>query len=189
MTVEHVRGTLHQIGENFRAAEALSPLVAEAAERVIAALQAGNRVMFCGNGGSAADAQHLAAELVGRYLRDRRPLPALALTVDTSALTAIANDYGYEEVFARQLAGLGRAGDVLVALTTSGNSPNVLRAAAVARTMGIVVIGMTGAGGGALAQACDLCIRVPADRADRVQELHIAIGHILCGLIEAAVCG
>ncbi len=189
MTVEHIRGTLRRIAENFHAAEALSPLVAEAAARVVAALQAGNTVLFCGNGGSAADAQHLAAELMGRYLRDRRPLPALALTVDTSALTAIANDYGYEQVFARQLRGIGRPGDVLVAITTSGNSPNVLRAVETARAMGIASIGMTGAGGGALAGLCDLCIRVPAERADRIQEMHIALGHILCGIVEEALCG
>jgi D-sedoheptulose 7-phosphate isomerase len=188
MTVEYIRTSLRQIAENFRALEALSPQVAEAAGLMVAALKAGNKVMFCGNGGSAADAQHLAAELMGRYLRDRRPLPALALTVDTSALTAIGNDYGYEQVFSRQLRGIGKAGDVLVGITTSGNSANVLRAAEAAREMGIAVVGMTGAGGGALAGLCDICLKVPSDRTNHIQEMHIALGHLMCGIVEEQAC-
>jgi D-sedoheptulose 7-phosphate isomerase len=144
--------------------------------------------MLCGNGGSAADAQHLAAELVGRYRKDRAPLAALALTVDTSALTAIANDYAFEEVFARQIAGLGRPGDLLLALSTSGDSANVLAAVAAARANGIATIALTGAGGGRLAPLADLAIRVPAARSNAVQELHIAVGHILCGIVEDALC-
>jgi D-sedoheptulose 7-phosphate isomerase len=162
--------------------------VAAAAALMIASLRAGGKVMFCGNGGSAADSQHLAAELMGRYLRDRAPLPALALTVDTSALTAIGNDYGYAEVFARQLRGVGRAGDVLVGLSTSGRSENVLRAFAAARELDIRTIGLTGADGRSFPDLCDVCICVPAGRTNRIQEMHIAVGHILCGFVEEALC-
>jgi D-sedoheptulose 7-phosphate isomerase len=174
--------------DNFRALEQQAGLVAEAAEMMIAALTAGNKVMFCGNGGSAADSQHLAAELMGRYMRDRRPLPALSLTVDTSALTAIGNDYGYDEVFARQLRGIGNGGDVLVGISTSGNSANVVKAIATAKDMGIRTIALTGQSGGKLAGIADLCIAVPASQTNQIQEMHIAIGHVVCGLVEDAVC-
>ena len=166
----------------------LAPEIAAAGRLLSAAVSAGGKVMFCGNGGSAADAQHLAAELSGRFLHDRKPLAGLALTVDTSALTAIGNDYGFDQVFSRQLRGLGRAGDALVAISTSGNSPNVLEAIRVAREIGIKVVGMTGAGGGKMAAQVDLCLRVPADRTDHIQEMHIAVGHMLCGIVEDA-CG
>ena len=162
--------------------------IAAAAEAMIKSLRAGGKIMLCGNGGSAADAQHLAAELVGRYLKDRAPLAALALTVDTSALTAIANDYAFEEVFARQVTGLGRPGDLLLALSTSGESANVLAAVAAAKAKGIATIALTGVGGGRLAPLADLAIRVPAARSNAVQELHIAVGHILCGIVEDALC-
>jgi D-sedoheptulose 7-phosphate isomerase len=174
--------------ENFRKLEDQVPLVAEIASRMAEVLKAGNKVMFCGNGGSAADSQHLAAELMGRYMRDRRPLPALSLTVDTSALTAIGNDYGYAEVFARQLRGIGVRGDLLVALSTSGNSENVLRAVAAAREMGMTTIAFTGQGGGKLASAAEICMAVPSARTNEIQEMHIAIGHLVCGLVEDAVC-
>jgi D-sedoheptulose 7-phosphate isomerase len=173
---------------NFARLAAQAPFIAAAAEAMIKALRAGGKIMLCGNGGSAADAQHLAAELVGRYRKDRAPLAALALTVDTSALTAIANDYAFEEVFARQVTGLGRPGDLLLALSTSGDSANVLAAVAAARANGIATIGLTGAGGGRLAPLADLAIRVPAARSNAVQELHIAVGHILCGIVEDALC-
>jgi len=172
----------------FTKLRALAPDIAAAGHVLSTAIKGGGKVMFCGNGGSAADAQHLAAELSGRFLHDRKPLAGLALTVDTSALTAIGNDYGYEQVFSRQLRGLGRAGDALVAITTSGNSPNVLEAIKAAREIGIKVVGLTGAGGGKLVAAADLCIRVPADRTDHIQEMHIAVGHMLCGIVEEA-CG
>ena len=162
----------------------LAPTIAAAANKIIRAISAGRKVLFCGNGGSAADSQHLASELLGKFRRRRPALPALALTVDTSALTAIGNDLGYHEVFARQLAGLGCTGDVLVAISTSGKSENVLRAARLARKMGITVIGFTGAVGGKLAPLCDVPIRVPAKRTELVQELHIIVGHIICGLTE-----
>ena len=176
------------IAANFARLAAQAPSIAAAAEAMIKSLRAGGKIMLCGNGGSAADAQHLAAELVGRYLKDRAPLAALALTVDTSALTAIANDYAFEEVFARQIAGLGRPGDLLLALSTSGDSANVLAAVAAAKAKGIATIALTGAGGGRLAPLADLAIRVPAARSNAVQELHIAVGHILCGIVEDALC-
>jgi D-sedoheptulose 7-phosphate isomerase len=144
-------------------------------------------VLFLGNGGSAADAQHLAAELVGRYVRERRPLPGLALTVDTSALTSIGNDYGFDQVFARQLEALGSPGDVVVAITTSGTSPNVLAALTVARQKGIAVIGFTGKRGEEFAKLCDVAIVVPSRETSRVQEGHITVGHILCEVIDVGL--
>ena len=151
---------------------------------IIEALRSGNTIMFCGNGGSAADAQHLAAELIGRYKLDRAPLPALALTVDTSALTAIANDYSFDDIFARQVRGIGRANDVLIAISTSGTSPNVLRAIEAAREKGITTIGLTGQSGGRMRQLCDICVSVPSDQTNHIQEMHIAIGHMICGVVE-----
>lgn len=151
------------------------------------AINKGKKVLFIGNGGSASDAQHLAAELVGRYRFDRASLPAIALTTDTSALTAIGNDYGYDEVFARQLAGLGQEGDVLVAISTSGNSGNVLKAIEVAEKKGIKVIGMCGPKG-KLKDLADACLAVPAPLTATVQEAHIMLGHILCDGIEQALC-
>lgn len=180
--------TFDEIAENFRKLKGCGPEIEAAASLLIGALRQGGKVMFCGNGGSAADSQHLAAELMGRYLKDRRPLPAVALTVDTSALTAIGNDYGYDEVFARQLRGVGAAGDALVGISTSGNSPNVVKALEAARAAGIRTLGLTGARGGRMVELCDVCIRVPAERTDRIQEMHIAIGHLLCGAVEEALC-
>ena len=176
-----------EISRNFEALRARGPILAAAGMHLIKALHAGNKILFCGNGGSAADSQHLAAELMGRYRRDRHPLAAIALTVDTSALTAIGNDYGFHDIFARQLAGIGRAGDVLVALSTSGSSENVIRALEMARILGVVTIGLTGESGGAMAALCDLCIQVPATDTARIQEMHIAVGHLLCGFVEDTV--
>jgi D-sedoheptulose 7-phosphate isomerase len=177
-----------RVAENFALLAELSPVIDEAAVATVEAVRGGQKVMFCGNGGSAADSQHLAAELMGRYLKDRSPLPAVALTVDSSALTAIANDYGYEHVFSRQLRGLGRRGDVLIGLSTSGNSTNVVRAVEAARELGIATIGMTGRGGGQLHAVCDLTICVPAEETNHIQEMHIAVGHFLCGFVEDALC-
>ena len=148
------------------------------------ALAEGHKVLFCGNGGSAADSQHLAAEFVGRFQKERKGLPAVALTVDTSILTAIANDYGYETVFARQVQALGEPGDVLIGISTSGNSQNVLLAIAEAKAKGIACIGMTAEGGGKMAEACDICLAVPARVTARAQEMHILMGHILCELVD-----
>lgn len=151
------------------------------------AVLAGKKLLLCGNGGSAADAQHIAAELVGRFVLERRPLAAIALTTDTSALTAIANDYGFEHVFARQIDALGAPGDVLVAITTSGTSRNVIAAVAAARARGMKVIGLTGQNGAAFAAACDAGIAVPSTVTARIQECHITIGHLLCEVIDEAV--
>lgn len=148
------------------------------------AIAAGHKIMFCGNGGSAADAQHWAAEIVGRFQKERKGMPAMALTVDTSVLTAIANDYGYDRIFARQVEALGNAGDVLVAVSTSGNSANVLAAIAEAKTIGIKTIGMTAAGGGKMAEECDVCLVIPDKVTARAQEVHSLIGHILCEIVE-----
>lgn len=148
-------------------------------------LNQGNKVLLCGNGGSAADAQHIAAELVGRYERQRRAWPAIALTTDTSALTALSNDFGYEQVFARQIEALASANDVLLALSTSGTSANILKAVKKARDLECKTIALTGAGGEPLASLCDLAVVVPATRTSRIQECHITIGHLWCELIEA----
>lgn len=148
------------------------------------ALAAGKKLLFIGNGGSAADAQHLAAELVVRFKLTRRGLPALALTVDSSALTAIGNDFGFDQLFSRQVEALGQPGDVLIALTTSGNSDNVVKAVPVAQSMGIRVVAMTGASGGKIAGMADMCLRMPSDDTPRIQEAHTLLGHLLCDLLE-----
>lgn len=150
-------------------------------------LASGNKVLLCGNGGSAADAQHLAAELIGRYEHERRSFPAISLTTDTSALTALSNDYGYEEVFARQVQGLAVAGDLLIAISTSGKSPNVTRAAEKARALGCKVIGLSGCSGEPLTSYCDISVVVPSNRTARVQEAHITIGHLWCEMVDLLV--
>ena len=147
-------------------------------------LQTGGKILFCGNGGSASDSQHLAAELTGRFIKDRKPLGAIALTTDTSALTSIANDYAFEEVFARQVTALGRSGDLLVGISTSGNSKNIIRAVEEARALGMPTVGLLGRDGGQLRALCDYAIVVPSEVTARIQEAHILIGHTLCGLIE-----
>lgn len=151
---------------------------------ILGTLQAGKKILICGNGGSAADAQHIAAELVGRYEAHRRAFPAIALTTDTSALTAISNDYGYEGVFARQVEALATAGDLLIAISTSGKSPNVLKAVDQARKSGCKTIALSGCEGDPLASACDLAVVVPSNRTSRVQEAHITIGHLWCEMID-----
>ncbi|MBK3734744.1 D-sedoheptulose 7-phosphate isomerase [Azospirillum brasilense] len=183
---DRVRDAFLETSRNFVAFAEQADAIAAAATVMIDGLRAGGKVLFCGNGGSAADSQHLAAELTGRYLRDRPPLAAVALTVDTSALTAIANDYSYDEVFARQVRGLGRAGDVLVGISTSGNSRNVVAALEAARALGMRTVGLTGAGGGRMKELCDVCLCVPSSDTPRIQEMHIAAGHMLCELVENA---
>jgi D-sedoheptulose 7-phosphate isomerase len=161
-----------------------------AGDLIAVAVTSGHKLVLFGNGGSAADAQHIATEFVGRFLRERRPLAAVALTTDTSALTAIANDYGYEEVFSRQVLALARAGDVALALSTSGKSPSVLRAVSACRSLGVGTIGLTGGDGGALAGMVDVSLRVSASTlSPRIQETHILAGHVLCELVERRVCG
>lgn len=151
------------------------------------ACQAGGKVMFMGNGGSASDAQHLAGEFVSRFNYDRPGISGIALTVDTSVLTAIGNDYGYEHVFSRQVQACGKAGDVLIGMSTSGNSPNVLRAFDEARRLGIRTIALTGSSGGKMRDLTDICMRVPSTSTPRIQECHILLGHTLCGLVEAII--
>ncbi len=164
---------------------ALDPQVQKAGQRLAAVLSAGGKIMFCGNGGSAADSQHLASELTGRFIKDRRPLAGLALTTDSSALTCIGNDYSFDDVFSRQVQGLGRTGDALIGISTSGNSANVLRAVEAAKAMGIYTLGLLGRDGGKLGALCDASIVVPHGVTARIQEAHLLIGHTLCGLIEA----
>jgi D-sedoheptulose 7-phosphate isomerase len=161
--------------------------LARIADTVIASLAAGGKLLIAGNGGSAADAQHLAAEFLSRFAVERRPLPALALTTDTSVLTAIGNDYGFEQVFARQVRGLGRPGDIVLALSTSGRSPNVLSALVAARETGMATIGMTGEQGTAMRGLCDLCLVVPSDETAIIQQVHMVAGHMICGLVERSM--
>lgn len=146
--------------------------------------QNGNKVLFCGNGGSASDAQHLAAEFSGRFYTDRDPLPSEALHCNTSYLTAVANDYGYEEVYSRLLKGTAKKGDVLIGLSTSGNSTNIVRAFEMARSLGVVTVGFTGSTGGKLGRLCDILVNVPSEDTPRIQESHIMLGHIACELVE-----
>lgn len=185
---------VNEISENIKAHQAvLMPSVlgdlARALTAVKDAVQQGHRLMVCGNGGSATDALHLAAELVGRFRIEGRAFGAMALVENIAAVTAIANDYSYDDIFARQLEAFGRPGDVLVALSTSGNSSNVVRACETARSMGIVSIGLTGAGGGRLATAADIAICVPSRDTAHIQEVHETIGHIIAGVAERAVRG
>lgn len=161
--------------------------VARVSEILVQALEKGNKALLFGNGGSAADAQHIAAEFVGRFAFDRPALPALALSVNTSCVTAIGNDYGFDLVFSRQLEALARQGDVAIGISTSGNSPNVLRAMAVARKMGVHTVALTGCTGGKLKDAVDHCICVPSDQTPRIQECHILIGHIISELVEQTI--
>ncbi|MCO6509249.1 MAG: D-glycero-beta-D-manno-heptose 1-phosphate adenylyltransferase [Aridibacter famidurans] len=161
--------------------------VNDCAERIYDCIAAGGKMLLCGNGGSAADAQHIAAEFVGRYEAERRAFPAIALTTDTSALTALSNDYGYEKVFERQVEALAVPGDLLIAISTSGNSPNVVRAMMKARELGCTIVGLTGAKGGKFAALCDACVVVPSDRTARIQEAHITIGHIWCESVDLRI--
>ena len=167
---------------DFRLAE-----IEAAGSLIWEALKSGNKILLCGNGGSAADAQHIAAELVGRYEQERRAFPAISLTTDTSALTAVSNDYGYEEVFARQVEALAVPGDVLIAISTSGKSPSVVKAADQARARGCKTIALTGCSGEPLTAHCDLAVVVPSDRTSRVQEAHITIGHLWCEMVDRAL--
>ena len=168
----------------LEATKSLMPAIEKAGTLIGQALAGGHKVLFCGNGGSAADSQHWAAEIVGRFQKERKGMPAIALTVDTSILTAIANDYGYDRIFARQVEALGNDGDVLVAVSTSGNSANVLAAIDEAKDKGIKTIGMTAAGGGKMAEVCDVCLVIPDKVTARAQEVHGLIGHILCEIVE-----
>jgi len=163
--------------------------IAAAAEAVLDTLRSGGKVLLCGNGGSAADAQHIATEMTVKMRKVREPMAAIALTTNPSLLTAQANDLGFDTVFSRQVASLGCRGDVLIAISTSGDSPNVLEAVKAAREIGVRTIGLTGCGGGRLAPLCDICIVVPSDEVQRIQEAHIAVGHMICEHAETGLYG
>jgi D-sedoheptulose 7-phosphate isomerase len=176
-----------RLKEEFFAAQ--EETIEAVAAEIVRALERGNKLLLFGNGGSAADAQHLAAEWVGRYSRERRPLAAIALTTDTSILTSIANDFGFEQVFARQIRALGRPGDIAIAISTSGNSANVLAGANAARESGLITVGLTGGDGGKLGKAVRYHLNVPHRMTARVQEVHIMIGHLLCELSDTDLKG
>ena len=185
-------GIEREIRESIAVQEQLigaAQLIADAARLIIATMRNGGKLIVFGNGGSAADAQHLSAELVGRYRQDRKAFPAIALTTDSSALTSISNDYGFDAIFSRQLEAIGKPGDVVVAISTSGNSPNVLNALAAAKKLGISSIGLTGKSGGKLRSSVEVCLSVPSDSTPRIQEAHGLVIHILSGLIESALTG
>ncbi len=188
MSIHILRNNLQRSLEvHERLLDSCLPQLNAAADALISAYIAGNKALFFGNGGSAADAQHLAAEFLGRYLRQREPLPALALNANSSAVTAIGNDYGYEFTFARQLEALAKPGDVAVGISTSGNSANVIEAVLCARRLGVFTIGLTGASGGRLASLVDVLVAAPSEETPRIQECHILIGHALCDAVEEAV--
>jgi D-sedoheptulose 7-phosphate isomerase len=182
--VDRIMAIWNEHLEVAKALPTLASAVSSAIDVIGASLAAGGQLLIAGNGGSAADAQHIAAELTGRFLLERQPFRALALHVNTSALTAIGNDYGYEHVFARELSAHARPGDAFLALTTSGNSQNILRAIEAARKCKAVVIGLTGESGGQMRAACDVCLCVPSKSTARIQEMHITIGHAICELLE-----
>ena len=179
----YIQNTQETIAKTL-ADDALLRAAEQAAEQCLCALKSGNKILLAGNGGSAADAQHMAAELVSRFHYDRPGLPAIALTTDTSALTAIGNDYGFERVFARQIEALAQKGDVLIAISTSGNSPNVLTALETARARGVITIGLTGQSGGKMLPLCDVALRMPSQQTPHIQECHIMFGHLICQHIE-----
>ena len=182
--IKHIIQSSIEVKEKILLDESLLKRTQEVAETIVKALQRGNRIYFCGNGGSAADAQHLAAEFSGRFYTDRKALPAEALHCNTSYLTAVANDYSYEVVYARLIEGIGTKGDVLVGLSTSGNSKNIIRAFEKAQEKGITTVGFTGATGGDMKSSSDFLINVPSSDTPRIQESHILIGHIICQIVE-----
>lgn len=185
---QQIAGSI-EVKSAILADEDLLDRIALAANAATECYRKGNRLLLAGNGGSASDAQHIAGELVSRFYFDRPGLPAIALTTDTSILTAIGNDYGYERLFARQIQAHGRTGDIFLGISTSGNSPNVLRALEEARKSGLTTIGLTGATGGKMAPLCDILIRVPSEETPRIQESHILIGHIICCIVEEELFG
>ena len=186
VVTEHFRRSLATL-QRAASDEELQSIIRSIAQAIERSLRAGGKLLIAGNGGSAADAQHIAAELVGRFRFDRQPLPAIALTTDTSLLTAIGNDYGFEQVFERQVKGLGRKGDVFLAISTSGNSPNVLSALRAARSLGLGTIGFTGSRGAAMRELCALCLAAPAEETSLIQQIHIVAAHAVCDLVERAM--
>jgi len=187
LLTEIVREIQESIAVKKELAGGATQLIADAARLIVASMQSGGKLIVFGNGGSAADAQHLSAELVGRYRHNRKALAAIALTTDSSALTSISNDYGFDSVFSRQLEAIGKTGDVALASSTSGNSPNVVRAVTLAKELGIATVGLTGRSGGKLRGCVDICLSVPSDSTPRIQEAHSLIVHILSGIVEDAM--
>ena len=183
IVADQLRQTVAVLSDVAKDEELHGVLVAAAGETA-KSLKSGHKLMVAGNGGSAADSQHLVAEFVSRLVKDRPALRAVALTTDTSILTAVGNDYGYECTFARQIEALGQAGDVFLAISTSGNSPNIVRALELAHSTGIVTIGLTGANGGHMVELCDFCLRMPSNQTMKIQEAHLALEHIFCLLVE-----
>ena len=184
-----IQKTLNEISQNFiELAEIDTLKIEEASNLIIDSLNSGKKIMFCGNGGSAADAQHLSAELVGRYMKNRKPLASIALSTDTSVITAISNDLSFDEIFSRQVESIGNEGDVLYAISTSSKSENVISALKTAKSLKIKTIGITGSNGNGFRGLCDIVISVPALRPDRIQEMHIAVGHIICEILESELC-
>ena len=183
----NIETELDLISDNFKELKKLSPKIKEAAQSCVECIKNGGKILLCGNGGSASDAQHLSAELVVKYKKVRKAIPAVALTTDTSILTAIGNDIGADFIFARQVEALGNLGDVLIGITTSGNSENVIRAFVTAKSMGIKTILLTGSNCGKINELADILIDVPSKITNNIQEMHIAVGHLICGLIEESI--
>ncbi len=181
---DKIKEYLEAVSNNFKLLDSQVGNIEIASNLIISALEKRKKVIFCGNGGSAADSQHLSAELMGRYKIDRNPLPALSLTVDTSAITAIGNDYGFEEVFSRQLEGIGNKDDILYATSTSGESPNIIKAIEKAKELGITTIAITGSKNTYMTEIADLTINAPSEETNHIQEMHIAIGQLICGIVE-----
>ena len=181
---EFILQEFQTISDNFLELKKLAPQLQETVMLCLDALKSGHKVMFCGNGGSASQSQHLAAELVGRFKKNRPAMASIALTTDTSILTAVGNDYGFDEIFARQIEGLGKSGDVLIGLSTSGNSPNVIKAFDLAKKMQIKTIAFVSERDGDMVTKADIAFRVPSKVSSHIQEMHLALGHLLCDLIE-----
>ena len=184
-----IKNYLQNVSNNFKLLESQSDNIKIATNIMIKALNSKNKIIYCGNGGSAADSQHLSAELMGRYKLDRKPLPAISLTVDTSAITAIGNDYGFEYIFSRQLEGIGNKGDILYATSTSGESKNVIKAIEKAKEIGIKVICITGKDNNKMSKISDITIHAQSNETNHIQEMHIAIGQLICGIIEEELFG
>ena len=187
--MKSIKKTLNEISGNFSIlAEKFVPKIEDASKLLTNSLQSGGKIMFCGNGGSASDAQHLSAELVGRYRKNRKPIASVALTTDTSIITAVSNDFSFNHIFSRQVEAIGNEGDILYAISTSGKSTNVINAINVAKKLNIKTLGITGNDDSGFREICDMTISVPASRPDRIQEMHIAIGQILCEILEVELC-
>ena len=184
---DYIHKYLETTSENFIALKNQTGAISSAVNQIVSSIKSGNKVIFCGNGGSASDAQHLATELIGRYKDERDSLPAIAITTDTSALTAIGNDYGFENIFSRQIEGIGKSGDTLVAISTSGMSKNVINAVKSAKKIEISTIGFTGKNESELSKLCDICIHAQNEKTNHIQEMHIAVGQLICEIVEKEV--